>query len=142
MPRFPHLLAPDAILWQQFLDSYGAQFNYFDYDIRVGEGRDPGNEHPQNIRDMAITLSQRRIDAVGYAPDRIYIFEITQEAGLKALGQLSAYPILYERTFAPDRPLSPIVVCRSFATDAQPAYTRAGIGFYLIPAPTPSLKGD
>jgi len=141
MPRFPHLLEQDAAVWQQFLDLHKDEYDYFDYDIAVGDGRDPGDGFAPKIRQMALTLSRRRIDVVGFKPDRIDIIEITQIAGLTALGQLHAYPLLYLRTFNPTRPLVPVLVCRSFATDAQPAFSRAGIEYYLFPSPAVESKG-
>lgn len=133
MSRYPHLLKADSQLWDEFLLSKALVVSYYDYDVAVGNGRDPGPEYEKNIRQMGLDLSRRRIDAVGTAKDAIYIIEITQQAGLKALGQLHAYPVLYKQTFSPSLRLVPILVARRFSTDAKSAFDNAGIKYYLLP---------
>jgi len=130
--RFPHILPADAKVWTRFLELHGKDFSHFDYDIRVGLGTDPGDIVEQKYRDMAITLSQRRIDAVGYSDNRIYIIEITQRAGIKALGQLVAYPALYRETFASENTVFPLLVCSSFKSDAESAFISAKIPYIVV----------
>ena len=73
---YPHLLPVDVPCWEWFLAKYANNFDMIDYDVRVGEGRNPGTEFPENIRTMAIDLSKKRIDAVAYMPDQIWAIEI------------------------------------------------------------------
>lgn len=120
--RFTHLLPQDIEVWKRFLDSPANNYDFFEYDIRVGEGRDPGNDFDDNRRSHAIKLSQRRIDAIGHHKDHLAIFEITRYAGLKALGQLIAYPILYKSKFAPSLPLVPILIAEELQTDVEIPY--------------------
>jgi hypothetical protein len=131
--RMSHLLPADAQLFQDYLDKYPGRYTHIDYDIRVGYGRDPGDIYPPNIRTMAIHLSQRRIDAVGFRPGRIDIIEITLSGGLKALGQLNAYPQLYRQSYFPVHPLHPVLVARAFSTDAETLFDAQGIETYIIP---------
>ena len=63
---YPHLLQPDIDLWLRYLDKHADKYNAFDYDVRIGKGRDPGNSFDENMRRMGVHLSQRRIDVVGY----------------------------------------------------------------------------
>lgn len=133
--RMSHLLPDDAKLFQDYLDLYPDRYTRIDYDIRVGYGRDPGDRYPPNIRSMAIHLSQRRIDAVGFRPGRIDIIEVTLCAGIKALGQLQAYPQLYQQSYFPIHPLHPVLVARAFSTDAETLFSAQGIETYIIPEP-------
>lgn len=133
--RFPHLLPDDAALWQRFLDKNPTRFNRIDYDVRVGTGRDPGNEYPENIRKMALDLSLRRIDAVGHTKHGLYIIEISTTPGLKAIGQLIAYPTLYRTTFRPDAPLFPLLVAAVLQSDIRPVLRQHGLTYELYPAP-------
>jgi hypothetical protein len=114
---YPHLLPVDIEVWERWLTKNGADFLSFDYDVRVGDGRDPGESYSPNIRQMGIDLSQRRIDAVGHQPGQITIIEITRSAGLKTIGQTMAYPVLYRRKFNYDGPLQSIIVCESVQDD-------------------------
>jgi len=143
MPRFPHLLPADANLWADFLSQTSINFTYFEYDIHVGQGRDPGPAFDANIRKMAITLSQRRIDVVAHTPNIVWIIEVSTTAGLTALGQLLAYPALYASMFPQPWPVLPLLVCRQLATDAKIPFDRAGIPYILVPStpPQPSQGG-
>jgi len=108
-----------------------------DYDVRVGEGRDPGAGFPDNMRQMAIDLSKKRIDAVAYMPDQIWTIEITKHAGLKALGQLIAYPILFTLKYNPLLPVQPVLVCEDLITDMEIVYAALEMPVYASgPKPT------
>ena len=133
--RYTHLLQPDRDLFALYLNSLPKPYGQIDFDVRVGLGEDPGHNFPDYIRHMAIHLSQRRIDAIGFTPDHIDIIEITTRAGLTALGQLHAYPELYRQTFFPSLPLIPVLVTHQFEPDVQPLYESANIRIHVIPRP-------
>ncbi len=133
MPRrFAHLLPQDAEVWESFLSDFGALYESFEYDVRVGLGRDAGPEFDRNIRKMSLDLSLRRIDCVGYTPATITVFEVTVSAGFKALGQIYGYPILYSLTFMPTRPIQAVLVCREIQTDIKPVLDSLGIVYYTV----------
>lgn len=133
--RFPHLLKEDIELWEQFLDSPHNLYDHFDYDIQVGDGRDPGQQYPEHIRDMALNISRRRIDAVGIQPDALTIIEISISAGLTQLGQLLAYPCLYQITYSPNLPLKRLLIAQSIQTDIEPVLLDQKIPFVVLPLP-------
>lgn len=137
MPRakYPHLLPLDCELWDRFLLANPERFPLIDYDVNVGQGRDPGPAYDPAIRKMGLDLSQRRIDAVGHTPDALYIIEITDTAGLKAIGQLIAYPTLYAETYAPRKPLLPLLVASRLQADIEPVLARNAIPWELYPSP-------
>ena len=130
--RYPHLLKQDAALWGQYLTVYKDNYLHFDYDVRVGLGRDPGPGEPENWRKMGLDLSMRRIDAIGYKQQSIVIVEVTQSAGITALGQVLAYPILYRSTYFPVLPLSVLLVAREIQSDMEPVFQALGIPFIVI----------
>lgn len=132
--RFPHLLPQDAEVWKRFLTEHEHAYNYFEYDLRVGLGRDPGETFNANIRGMAIQLSQRRIDAVGFQTDIITIFEITTSAGLTALGQLQAYPLLYRRSFPTNSKIQILLIAEHLQDDIEHVLLDASIPFLLFPS--------
>jgi hypothetical protein len=131
--QFPHLLAPDIDLWERFLAANPDRFKAYEYDIRVGAGRDPGADTPENIRGMALDLSQRRIDAIGYTPNDITIIEITCSAGLRAVGQMLAYPHLYRMTHSPTAPIKILLVASEIQTDMIPVLNTLKIPFEVYP---------
>ena len=121
--RIPHLIKADSDLLLQFLNSNDFNYAFLHYDVPVGEGRDPGSEFDLSIRRMATDLSRRRIDCVAQASNVIHVIEVTQSAGLTALGQLYAYPLLYWKTYHPDLQIVPVLLTRSLQTDMTEAIT-------------------
>lgn len=135
--RFPHLLPWDAAIWRAFLQRNGQNYQTFEYDVRVGNGRDPGPDFSQNIRNMAIRLSQRRIDAVGFQPGTITLFEITGSIGMTALGQCHAYPILYRIANPGNYTLRTILVAAHLQDDIKPSLIARQIPYFLLPQVKP-----
>lgn len=131
--NYPHLLQPDIELWERFLDANPDKFSHYDYDVRVGLGRDPGAASPENIRRMSIDLSQRRIDAIGYTDSHLTIIEITLSAGLRAIGQLLAYPLLYREAYKPTLPIKLLLVASQIQTDMQSVFDHQKIPYLTYP---------
>jgi len=136
--RFTHLLPEDIEVWKRFLVSPANIYSHFDYDVRVGDGRDPGSKFDEKYRQLGILLSQRRIDAVGHHDSHLAIIEITRVAGLMALGQLTAYPVLYQLSYNTTLALKPILVCEELQADAEVPFHMARITVLLYPPPVTS----
>ena len=66
---------------------------------------------------MERRLSQRRIDVIGFAPHDTVIIEITKRAGMTTLGQILAYPFLYQLMMQDNRVPGRLVVCEDIGTD-------------------------
>ncbi len=129
---YPHLLEVDIAVWLRYLNKHPDLYDAIEYDIRVGDGRDPGPDYPDNIRRMALDLSRRRIDAIGHTLDTITLIEITRRAGLTAIGQLIAYPILYAASYPTTRPVQMLLVCEELATGVQPVLEAQRIPWELV----------
>lgn len=121
--KFPHLLTPDVPVWERWLNTHRDQYLSIEYDVRVGSGRDPGPDFDSTMRKMALDLSKRRIDALLETDSGIICVEITTSAGLTALGQCLAYPILYKLTYHPEKPVSPLLVCAEVQPDLTPVFS-------------------
>ena len=91
---------------------------------------------------MALDLSMRRIDAIGYTPDHIYIFEVARTLGFTAIGQYFAYPILYTLSYRPRLPIQTVLITAEIQTDIIPVLRYYRVPTYLInPAEgTPELR--
>lgn len=130
--KFAHLLPIDVEVWLRFLNQYGSDYTLFEYDVRVGLGRDPGSDYPGNIRQMALDLSFRRIDCVAHRPTEITVIEITHSAGFKALGQIYGYPILYVLTYPPHLPVKPLLVCGEIQSDLKPVIDSLKVPYVVV----------
>lgn len=132
--KYPHLLPPDIPVWELFLDLYAHRFDAIDYDVRVGEGRPNPNLETANLRRMATDLSQRRIDAIAHKGSVRILIEITHHLGLKALGQIHAYPVLYRQKYPGTYTLQSLIVAGELGTDIHPVIEQL-----KIPHWTPTL---
>lgn len=130
--KFAHLLPVDVEIWLRFLNRFGKDYELFEYDVRVGLGRDPGTDFDEKMRQMALDLSLRRIDCVAHRPTDITVIEVTHSAGFKALGQVTGYPILYALTFPPLLPIKPLLVCGEVQSDIKPIIESLRIPYVVV----------
>lgn len=93
--KFRHMLPNEVRLWERFLQLYGDWFKNYRYDVRVGEGVDPGPGYEEEWRRLARLLTQKRIDVVAEKDGEVWIFEVKPDAGLGAIGQVLSYKVLY-----------------------------------------------
>ncbi len=137
---YPHLLPVDIPVWERYLALHKDLYDHIEYDVRVGTGREPGVSYPIHIRGMALNLSRRRIDAVGHTAQAITVIEITKRAGLKAIGQLMVYPILYQQSFEPTVPIKVLLVAEELNTDILRPLMDLQLPFMLLPKPFDDQK--
>lgn len=110
MARYPHMLKQEMKIWEIFLAKYGRKYDRFEYDVHVGK------IYPELLKNQgpwlrgAFSIYQKRIDAVGFSPGEITIFEVKPHAGLSALGQVLGYLALYDEDFSPLEELTATVV--------------------------------
>lgn len=130
--KYPHLLASDVPIWERWLDLHGEDFQGFDYDIHVGEGVEPPPGTDGNIRKMARALTQKRIDAVGYQPGKIWIIEVKERPGVGAIGQILSYVVLYQRQFNPELDLIPCIVADIVEPDIRTVLNEHGVTWFEV----------
>jgi hypothetical protein len=82
---------------------------------------------------MAITLAYKRIDAVIQFQDHTLIIEITRRAGLKAVGQLITYPLLYALKYPQAPTPTALLVAEELLPDTETALIAYGIDYQLYP---------
>lgn len=137
MPHpFPHLMPAEAIIWTRFMAQHGHEWDRWDYDVRVGEGRPVDPSWPREIQDMARHLTRKRIDAIGWRGNSPTIFEVTPRAGRATLGAIWMYAELFDREH-PEHPVATTaVVTVRIDPDVLATFERDGTAVYLLePAP-------
>jgi len=95
LSRYPHMGVEDVVVWEEYIKAYADLWDSFDYDIRVGRGREPNPEVDPMWHGAIRKNSQFRIDAVGFRAGRATIFEVKPKAALSAVGQLMVYRVLF-----------------------------------------------
>src|SRR5713101_4762448 len=93
---YPAMQVDEILVWRNWLQLHQAEYDRFDYNVRIGTGVDPGKEFPDNIRRMAIAIRSLRLDAVGYQGATPTIFEVKRRAGPENVGQLLVYRSVWE----------------------------------------------
>ena len=130
--KYPHLLASDIPIWERFIDLHGPKFDGFDYDVHVGKGIEPPADVPPNIRNMAIHLTQKRIDAVGHQPGKLWLIEVKERPGVGAVGQIISYITLYRRQFNPQLKLIPAIVADIIEPDIRTVLADHSITWFEV----------
>jgi len=130
--RYKHMLPNDKRIWDRFLEQYGDYFDYFDYDVRVGEGVGDIVGVDELTKEIALALTRKRIDAVGFRGEEVWVFEIKPRAGLSALGQVTAYEELWNKDFRPRRVSYKAIVTDRTDNDIRYLCQTQGIRLYEV----------
>ena len=130
--KYPHMFPRDIEIWHRFLAQYGKHYSGFDYDVKVGSGRDYSLEQDKMIRRGAFINSKKRIDAVGYQTFQVTIFEVKPDATASAIGQALAYCRLYEKEFSPGVKCIPAIVTDSKVPDTTILTKEFGVLYFRV----------
>ena len=113
----------EILIWKNWLYQNSTRFDRYEYNVRLGDGVDPGPSYPDSSRRMWIANSMKRVDVVAVKGDRITIIEVEENPGLTAFGQLAGYVVLWRARIGNDA----LAVARSsgvavevIATDFSP----------------------
>ena len=89
-------------------------------------------------------MGQKMADELGVKPlfsilDYAEVSQPTKDIatvpGLRALGQLIAYPILYQQTFSPNQMLVPLLIAEVLQADIRPVLISEHLTYELYPPP-------
>lgn len=115
--KYPHMLGEDIPVWDRFVRLNPDRFDSVDYDWRVGEGTPAPPEWEENLRRMAIMISQKRIDVVGWKDGAATIVEVKDRATASTAGQIEGYRILWNIEEPEHRNPKVLVVCSRVTHD-------------------------
>lgn len=132
LPKYPHLLPADVLLWERFLDQYPDYFESVEYDVHVGGAVDHSPWWSDKFRIEASWLASKRIDVVGHRKGEIWIVELKPEAGLSAIGQLIGYELLYQKRYSPTWPLVKCLVTNLLTPDERFLTVALGIRTFQV----------
>lgn len=136
MPKralFPHMYGPESLLWANFIGEHQEEYDRFEYDVHVGRLWPELDKMPEPWRRGAEAIYLKRIDAIGFQPMKITIFEVKPHAGLGALGQIMGYVSLYEEQFEPKEEMKAAVVTRLVDPNLERIFEEYGIDIYRYP---------
>jgi hypothetical protein len=131
--RYPRMTPESTELWRKFLLDHKDEYTSFDYDVRVGQGVNPGPGFAPELQNDFVQLTQKRIDVIGYNNFLITLFEIKPRGGLSAVGQLLGYKQLYEQSFPGKLVHKLILITGSANQDDLNVYKANNIQCFVYP---------
>ncbi len=135
--NYPNMARRDAVIWERFLDTFGADFAAFSYNVALGGQEPTGGDLTDEERQGWKYVTSVKIDAVGWKPDETWVIEVKPNAGLSAIGQALGYTLLGERDGLTDLPIIPVVVTDNSSPDVIYVAQQLGVDVIILPEPTP-----
>lgn len=130
--KYPHMIKQEILIWKRFLKQYGNKFTGFRYDVHVGRGIREVPGFNRKLLNMAIRLTQKRIDVVAILGQETYIIEIKDRAGMSAIGQLITYKLLYERKYGIGIITGLVIVAEGVDSDVKEVLEKLRIKIFLV----------
>jgi hypothetical protein len=117
----------DWPVWERFLVKYGPEIKNLYYNVRVGgKPLDTTNIAPEMVK-MWFATTAKRIDAIAEFEKEIWLIEVADMPGLRAVGQLATYMTLYAEDPKFPLPAIAVLVATSIDPDLYKAITLYGM---------------
>jgi len=105
----------------------------FDYNVRIGVGRDPGAGFDETVRKQWIEKTKSRVDAVGFRGSVPYVFEVDKYASSPQVGQLLSYLAIWRATkLTADDPAG-VLITSNFNANAMHLVRETGLQLVTVP---------
>lgn len=128
----PHMLKPDIPIWYRFLALYGAPFLNLFYDCSLGGPPLPPGGFVDPLEKMWQRLLVKRADAIAELDDEVWIIEVSADPGLRAIGQLQSYRVLWFRDPKILKPERLLLVSETIEEDLLDVASTYGIQCYIL----------
>lgn len=138
--KFPGLLPDEVLVIRAWLALHEQEYDRFDYNVRIGQGIDPGAGFSAEMRRQNILNTQLRIDAVGYKAGVPTIIEVKRRCTPSNVGQILTYDSVWRK----ENPSGPapkmLLVCANYSPHILPRLQEAGIGLEVVQVDFTALK--
>ena len=131
--RPPHMLDQDIPVWYRFLEKYSFMFQKLYYDVFVGGPWYSKKKLEDPLFYMWRAINAKRIDCLAETDKEIWIIEVSQDPGLRSVGQLQVYLKLWSEDPGIDKPVRLVLVCAVVDPDLLSAASSFGILTYVMP---------
>ena len=161
--KFPGMQVREILIWKNWLYLNSTRFDAYSYNVRIGDGVDPGPSYPDSSRRMWIANSMKRVDVVATKLGHVTLIEVEENPGMTAFGQLVGYQTLWrnrvaaggppavhislgvENFFPADLPPDPspslLLVCARAGNDALAVARSMGVEVDVVPTDFSVLAG-
>jgi hypothetical protein len=132
--KYPGMAPREVIIFREWLKLHQSEYTSFSYNVRVGNGIDPGQDYPAIYRSQYIENTQKRIDALAWNGEQPTIIEVKDRATGSSMSQILTYKALWPITF-PDAPAPKLLlVTNRVAADMPMVLDASGITLEIVPA--------
>jgi len=131
-PWYPNMREAETLIWERFLAAFPTAYDEVAYNVKVGEGALIPEGTEENIAFDFKTLTQRKIDVIGFKDGSIDIIELKPYAGTGAVGQVKAYGVLYKNTYDKNANPNMIVMTDIEQRDTKTVAESEGIKLIII----------
>ena len=128
----PHMLTPDIPVWYRFLETYGHPIINLYYDCLLGAEALTREEEKDGLKRMWRQHLARRADAIAELENEVWIIEVADDPGLRSIGQLQTYRVLWSRDPVILKPERLILVCETIEPNLMDGASSYGVLIYLI----------
>jgi len=128
----PHMLATDIPVWYKFLEKWGHLFTALYYDCLLGGPFLSPEEEKDPLKRMWRANISKRADAIAETESEVWIIEVADRPGLRAVGQLQVYWALWQEDPKIAKPEKMVLVCEQIDQDLLSAAAKFGILIYPV----------
>jgi len=125
--KYPGMRFKESNMMRDWLGLHESEYDRFDYNVRIGVGRDPGPQFADWVRKAAIMSSQMRVDCVAWKGDVPLLIELKVFAFARAVQQITTYGAVW----AAERPGTAqpqlLLVVRGMDDSAKASAAAAGL---------------
>lgn len=129
--KYPHMLPEDVPVWNDFLDGNAHLFERVYYDVCVGGVWPDDPNINEALRFSYFKSTAKRIDALAELSNEVWIVEVANAPGLRAVGQLATYGALWLADPKINKPAFMTLVARSVDEDLKRALWVYGVRLRL-----------
>lgn len=130
--KYPHMLPEDYPIWEKYISQHEHEFERLYYNVRVGgQVIDDPNISPEMLK-MWYSVNAKRIDVLAEKEDEVWIIEVTSRPGLRAVGQLATYLVLWLEDMKPAKPAKTVLVCERLDPDIERTLPVYGMQAYTV----------
>lgn len=130
--KYPHLLGEDVPVWDRFIAKFPDRFDTADYDVHVGTGISALHNEDTSFDKQFRSLTQKRIDVIGWKNEKPTIIEVKHRVSLNTLGQVLGYRALYLRENPETLSLPILVVCRLIGPDDKYVLDHFSVPYVIV----------
>lgn len=135
--RPPHMLQPDIPVWWRFVARYGRQIEALYYDCLLGGVELSPEDERDPMKRMWRATTAKRADAIAATRDELWIIEVSDYPGMRAIGQLLTYQTLWLEDPKIAKIERLLLVAGQIDTDVAASAGKIGILVYILPETAP-----